>query len=85
LRRISQIFSTDKPSDLVFDENPYKTYRAKLKSKPELKYICFEDRNTKKRVYKGEATFNFICYHPLAYCFNKYVVRAADFYKCTMP
>ena len=25
-RKISQIFSTDKPQDLVFDELPYKTY-----------------------------------------------------------
>lgn len=84
-RRISQIFANDKPQDLVFDENPYKTYKAKLKSAPDFKYVCFKDRKTGMRVYKGEGTFNFICYHPLAYCFNKYVVRAADYYKCTMP
>ena len=85
LRRISQVFSTDKPQDLVFDENPYKTYRAKLKSKPDMKYICFKDHKTGERIYKGEATFNFICYHPLAYGFNKYVVQAADYYKCEVP
>ena len=85
LRRISQIFSTDKLQDLIFDENPYKVYRAKLKSKPDMKYVCFKDHDTGERVYKGEANFNFICYHPLAFGFNKYVVKAADFYKCTMP
>lgn len=84
-RRISQIFSTDKLQDLVFDEQPYKTYKAKLKSAPDFKFVCFKDRETNQRIYKGEGSFNFICYHPLAYCFNKYVVRAADYYKCTMP
>lgn len=84
-RRISQIFSTDKLKDLVFDENPYKTYRAKLRSAPDFKFVCFTDRKTGQRIYKGEGTFNFICYHPLAYCFNKYVVRAAAYYKCTQP
>ena len=37
-RRISQIFSNDKLQDLVFDENPYKTYRAKLSQKPDFKF-----------------------------------------------
>ena len=63
-RKISQLFSTDKLQDLVFDELPYKTYRAKLKSKPEFKFICFTNRDTGDRVYKGEGTLNFICYFP---------------------
>lgn len=84
-RRISQIFSTDKLQDLVFDENPYKTYRAKCQKQPDFKYVCFRDKDTGKRVYKGEGTFTFICYHPLAFGFNKYVVRAADYYKYNTP
>lgn len=84
-RTISQVFSTDKLQDLVFDENPYKTYRAKIKAAPEFKYVCFHDRDTKQRIYKGEGTLTFICYHPLAYCFNKYIVRAADYYTCITP
>ena len=84
-RRISQLFSTDKLQDLVFDELPYKTYRAKLKSKPEFKFICFTDRDTGERVYKGEGTLNFICYYPYAFGFNKYIVRAADYYNITPP
>lgn len=84
-RKISQIFSNDKPQDLVFDENPYKTYKAKLKSAPDFKFVAFKDRKTNQRIYKGEGTFNFICYHPFAFCFNKYIVRAADYYKCVPP
>lgn len=82
-RKISQVFSTDKLEDLVFDELPFKTYKAKLKQKPEFKFICFNKNG--KRIYKGEGTLNFICYYPYAFCFNKYVVRAADYYKCHMP
>lgn len=84
-RKMAQLFATDHLKDLVFDENPYKTYRAKVKTAPDFKFICFRDRNTQERIYKGEGTLTFICYHPLAYCFNKYVVRAADYYKCTLP
>ncbi len=84
-RKMAQVFATDKPQDLIFDENPYKVYKAKLKAKPDFKFVCFKDPQTGERIYKGEGTLTFICYHPLAYCFNKYVVRAADFYKCTQP
>lgn len=84
-RTISKVFSSDKLQDLVFDENPYKTYRAKIKVAPEFKFVCFHDRDTKQRIYKGEGSLNFICYHPLAYCFNKYIVRAADYYTCLTP
>lgn len=84
-RKLQNILATDKLQDLVFNHLPYKTYKAKLKSKPEFKYVCFRDPLTQERIYKGEGTLNFIAYHPYAYCFNKYVVRAADYYKCTMP
>ena len=84
-RRISQIFSNDKLQDLVFDENPYKTYRAKLSQKPDFKFVCFRDKLSGERVYKGEGTLNFICYHPLAYCFNKYIIKASDNYKWHYP
>lgn len=84
-RKISQLFATDKLQDLVFDELPYKTYKAKIKSKPDFKHICFMDRHTHQRVYKGEGTLHFMCYEPYAYGFNKYIVRAADYYRCLTP
>lgn len=79
-RKISQIFANDKPQDLVFDELPFKTYKAKIKSKPDFKQLCFMDKSTGQRVYKGEGKLTFICYFPYAFGFNKYLVRAADNY-----
>lgn len=84
-RKISILFATDKLEDLVFDELPYKTYRAKLAEKPEFKFICFTDRDTGERVYKGEGALNFVCYFPFAYGFNKYIIRAADNYLLSPP
>lgn len=84
-RKIAQLFATDKLEDLVFDELPYKTYKAKIKSNPDFKHICFTNKETGERVYKGEGTLQFICYFPYAFGFNKYVVRAADYYKCMAP
>lgn len=84
-RRISNLFANDKLQDLVFDELPYKTYKAKIKSKPEFKFICFKNRDTGERVYKGEGTLNFVCYQPFAYGFSKYVIRAADNYQLIIP
>lgn len=83
-RKISIIFSTDQLKDLVFDELPYKTYKAKVQSKPDFKYVCFND-DEKGRIYKGEGTLKFVCYNPFAYCFNKYIIRAADYYLNTPP
>ena len=79
-RKIAQLFSTDKPQDLVFDELPFKTYKAKLKNKPDFKFICFTDKRTGQRVYKGEGKISFICYYPYAFGFDKYLTRAADGY-----
>lgn len=84
-RKIAQLFACDKLQDLVFDELPYKTFRAKVKSNPEFKHICFMNKETGERVYKGEGTLQFVCYFPYAFGFNKYVVRAADYYKCMAP
>lgn len=85
IRKIRQIFATDKLKDLVFDEEPYKVYRAKLSRAPVFNYVCFLNKETNQRVYKGECDFDFVMYHPYAFCFNKYIVRAADYYKCTPP
>lgn len=84
-RKISNLFATDKLCDLIFDELPYKTYRAKIAKNPEFKFICFMNRDTGERVYKGEGTLNFICYFPFAFGFNKYIIRAADNYLLEVP
>lgn len=84
-RKIRQLFATDKLQDLVFDEEPYKTWKAKLKSKPEFKSLCFTDKETGERVYKGDGKLQFICYYPYAFGLDKYVVRAADYYMLNTP
>ena len=83
-RKIKQLFATDKLQDLVFDEEPYKTWKAKLKSKPEFKSLCFND-DEGNRIYKGDGKLQFICYFPYAFGFDKYVIKAADYYLLNTP
>lgn len=54
--------------ELVFDEHPYKIYSAKVTGTPQLKTICFEENG--ERIYKGEGTIQFTCYHPFAHTPN---------------
>lgn len=60
---------TEEPKSLRFDERPYKSYWAKLKSSPSIDYICFLEEG--KRIYKGEGTLEFIAYNPFGYCTNE--------------
>ena len=57
--------------DLIFDEAPYKVYSAKVTGTPQLKTLCFDEYNeeleTNQRIYKGEGTIQFTCYHPYAH------------------
>ena len=55
-------FNTKNLAPLTFDERPNIHWLAKVQSPPQLKYICFDENNTK--VYKGEGTINFIAYYP---------------------
>lgn len=54
--------------DLIFDEAPYKVYSAKITGTPQLKTICFEQEG--ERIYKGEGSIQFTCYHPYAHTPN---------------
>lgn len=83
-RKIKQLFATDKPQDLVFDEEPYKTWKAKLKAKPDFKSLCFTNSDG-ERVYKGDGKLQFICYFPYAFGFDKYIIKAADYYLLHTP
>ena len=56
--------------DLIFDEAPYKVYSAKVTGTPQLKIICFDEKNESgiiERIYKGEGTIQFTCYYPYAH------------------
>ena len=68
LRRARALFGDKQSHPLVFDEEPYKVYYAKVIGTPQYNYICFGS----PRIYKGEGTINFICYDPFAHCLNNY-------------
>lgn len=59
-------------TDLIFDERPYKVYKAKVESSATAQYICFEENIADsgetfyERHYKGEGSISFICYTPFA-------------------
>ena len=76
LRRARALFGDKQSHPLVFDEEPYKVYYAKVIGTPQYNYICFnnyeDDSNINPRIYKGEGTINFICYDPFAHCPNQY-------------
>ena len=76
IRLARKVFGDKKSHPLVFDEEPYKVYYAKVSGTPQYNYIPFnnydEDKATKPRVYKGEGTITFICYEPFAHCLNNY-------------
>lgn len=57
--------------DLVFDEAPYKKYRAKVVGSSAIKYIPFAEGET-NRVYKGEGTIYFSAFEPYAKSTYKY-------------
>lgn len=68
LRLARKVFGDKQSHPLIFDEEPYKVYYAKVNGTPQYNYICFGS----PRIYKGEGTINFICYDPFAHCPNQY-------------
>lgn len=78
IRRIRALFTIKAIGDLVFDEEPFKIYKAKVTGKPTLTFVCFDQNG--KRVYKGEGRINFTCYFPFAISKNKYL----QYYRANM-
>lgn len=64
LRKLKQWLGDKKIKDLIFDEVPYKAYRAKVTGSATIKHLCFAEDGA--RVYKGEGTIQFTCYEPFA-------------------
>lgn len=50
-------------SDLIFDEEPYKVYSAKITGSAILKYLAFEKE---EEYYNGDGNITFTCYLPYA-------------------
>lgn len=76
LIRLNRHFGDKNVHELIFDEQPYKVYMAKVTGTPQIKSICFDEYDPQnqrnKRVYKGEGTLNFVCYFPYARSRFKY-------------
>ena len=71
LARIKTVFGDKKIHDLIFDEAPYKVYKAKITETATIKYIPFNEGET-NRVYKGEGTIQFTAFDPYARSVYKY-------------
>ena len=46
LRKMRTVFGYKQTGLLIFDEAPYKAYRVKVATPPELNYVCFDERKT---------------------------------------
>lgn len=71
LARIKAVFGDKKIHDLIFDETPYKVYKAKVTGSASIKHIPFAEGET-NRIYKGEGTIQFTAYEPFARSAHKY-------------
>ena len=65
IKKIQRTYLSEKAGDLIFDEYPYKVYKAKYTGELKLEYVPFADYHN-KTVYKGTGTISFICYEPFA-------------------
>ena len=80
IRLMRKKFGDQLSHELIFDDEPYKVYYAKVTGTPQLQYVPFSS----PRVYKGEGTFTFTCYEPFAHTPNnckyldQYVVNGTN-------
>lgn len=78
LQELKRVFGDKKIHELIFDEAPYKVYRAKVTGSASIKHIPFAEGST-NRVYKGEGSLQLTAYDPFGYCKEKYLNN--DYYK----
>lgn len=71
LARIKKVFGDKKIHELIFDETPYKVYRAKVSGTASIKHIPFAEGET-NRIYKGEGSIQFTAFEPFARSVKKY-------------
>ena len=65
LKKIKLYWNDKKIHELIFDEEPYKVYSAKITSIATMKYVAF-DKTPQERVYRGEGSITFTCFYPFA-------------------
>ena len=71
LAKIKQVFGDKKIHELIFDEIPYKIYKAKVTGTASIKHIPFAEGKT-ERIYKGEGSIQFTAFEPFAKSTKKY-------------
>ena len=71
LQKLKKIFGSKVLQKLSFDERPEVFYWVKSAGTPNLKFICFGEKDgskgIKERIYKGEGLLSFIAYDPYGY------------------
>lgn len=65
LGNLRVVFGDKGVHELVFDETPYKVYKAKVTGTAQIEYLAFDEGET-RRLYKGNGTLTFTCYDPYA-------------------
>ena len=68
--------SYPREAKLIFDEEPYKFYWARVNGSPRLTYICFNEEEgnpSSPRIYRGEGQIQFVAYQPWAESVSKIV------------
>ena len=78
LRKLKRWLGDKKIKDFIFDEVPYKAYRAKVTGSATIKHLCFTEDGA--RVYKGEGTIQFTCYEPFARLRKEVGSNTKEFY-----
>lgn len=63
--KIKQTFNDNGIHKLIYDETPYKSYRAKARGASVIKHLAFVD-GQQNRYYNGEGSISFISYFPFA-------------------
>jgi len=72
LAKLKSWLGDKKVHDLIFDEVPYKVYKAKITGSATMKYIPFSEGET-NRVYKGEGSIQFTAFSPYARSLHKFL------------
>lgn len=65
LSQLKVVFGDKGVHDLIFDETPYKVYKAKVTGTAQLEYLAFDEGEV-GRIYKGNGTIQFTCFQPYA-------------------
>lgn len=82
IKRIKQLWNDKKIHSLIFDEEPYKVYSAKLTGNVVLKHLCMDNQYSGQRYYNGEGSLEFTCYFPFARSRYSYI---EDYNIATIP